>query len=108
MSANSDFSWQDYGACVDLPDAEFDPFVSIKDSEAVKRNKKICSECSVREECLSYGYSTRSEGMWGGKFTADPGERRSIALYNSLKSANITVSTQPVVVDLPAFKLQIP
>jgi hypothetical protein len=31
-----------------------------------KQAKAICSECSMKVECLAYGKATNSWGIWGG------------------------------------------
>jgi len=31
-----------------------------------KQAKAICSECDMKKECLAYGQSTYSYGIWGG------------------------------------------
>jgi hypothetical protein len=31
-----------------------------------KQAKAICSECTMKDECLAYGKATNSWGIWGG------------------------------------------
>jgi len=47
------------------------PPTKINGANTVKA-KKICSTCSMREECLAYGQATHSYGIWGG-FTLTAG-----------------------------------
>lgn len=46
-----------------------------------QRAKEICTDCSVREACLTYALSIREQhGIWGGH---TENERREMILINS-------------------------
>lgn len=68
----TDASWRHRGACNGLDPSIFFPESEEASDEAVS----ICSECSVRVNCLEYALATREkEGVWGG---ATERERRRI------------------------------
>ena len=67
-------SWRDFAACRTLDQAIF--FPDAGDAEAVEQAKRICGECPVMDECLSYAVGTnQTEGLWGG---TTPSERRRL------------------------------
>lgn len=56
-------SWQDDAACVGVDPSLFFP----ERGKTAREAKKICAECVVREECLTFGVETRQPyGVWGG------------------------------------------
>ena len=55
-----------------------DPEIFFPDStdlETTKQAKKLCIQCKVTSDCLTFGIKTNSAGIWGGKTEE---ERRSI------------------------------
>jgi hypothetical protein len=85
-----DLSWQPLGACYGLyyeidVDIWFPPEnpggpkegrgVS-GEKDRVRRAKKICKDCPVKQECLEYAIATDCVGIWGGM---DTNERRAYA-----------------------------
>ncbi|MDA8391953.1 MAG: WhiB family transcriptional regulator [Actinomycetota bacterium] len=76
------------GKCRDLPPSLFFP----SDGVGVEVARKICAECSVREQCLEYAVSQRIDhGVWGG---ASERERRRIARRRRLQAAGRTAVEQ--------------
>lgn len=66
----SDFGWHDRAACRGVPLVVF--FGHEGESRAAKRGREeyarsICSQCSVRAECLQWALdSPEAFGTWGG------------------------------------------
>lgn len=55
--------WKDEAACRDMDTDAFlkeDPWCL-----------EICAGCQVKVECLKYGLTTDSQGIWGGTTTHD-------------------------------------
>ncbi len=58
-----DASWMHLGKCTEMDSNLFFP----SDGAGVEVAKKICAECQVKAECLSYALANRIEhGVWGG------------------------------------------
>lgn len=58
-----DLSWKIDGACRWVEPELFYP-VSDVDAEPAKR---VCSSCTVRQQCLEFALDSREfEGVWGG------------------------------------------
>jgi WhiB family redox-sensing transcriptional regulator len=53
------------GNCLGHPHHMWFPELGDPGNSAVEA-KKICSTCSVKQECLEYGIDTKSYGIWGG------------------------------------------
>src|SRR5689334_5343323 len=67
-----EYTWMLRGRCRGVSPAEFFP----SDGIGVEAAQRVCSECSVRVECLEYALVNRIEhGVWGG---ASERERRRI------------------------------
>ncbi len=72
VSAQPSFvTWQDRGACrgpqaiVFFPPPQFERKVDRAERE--RRAKEICSDCSVKDDCLDYALQIREpHGIWGG------------------------------------------
>ena len=60
--------WRDLAACRDSEPNLFFPVGTTGTAlELIDEAKVICTECSVREECLMYALETNQEaGVWGG------------------------------------------
>jgi hypothetical protein len=62
--------WMNQAACQDRDDLAWIP--DADDSEdkihAKKLAKTFCLDCPVRGECLQYGITTKSMGIWGGSY----------------------------------------
>jgi WhiB family transcriptional regulator, redox-sensing transcriptional regulator len=63
--------------------AQTDPDVFFSDSVGqIEQAKETCSQCPVREECLSYALQMREEiGVWGG---LDRDQRRRLLRRNRI------------------------
>ena len=56
-------TWMEHGKCLDADPEAFFPEKGGSTREA----KRICSACTVREECLEYALSNDERfGIWGG------------------------------------------
>lgn len=69
------FTWADLATCQYLPD-EVEPrrffFEDFLASEEVRNIvTEMCDTCPVREACLEYGVSHKSQGVWGGVYLED-------------------------------------
>jgi WhiB family redox-sensing transcriptional regulator len=53
------------GSCLGHPHHMWFPELGDPGNGAVEA-KKICSTCTVKQECLEYGIDTKSYGIWGG------------------------------------------
>lgn len=61
--------------CKDMDSDIFFP-ENYTDLEAVEKAKKICNDCWIKDDCLSFAISTKErEGIWGG---TTPYERKKI------------------------------
>ena len=60
--------WRELSACRDSEPNLFFPIGTTGPAvDQIESAKAICTECSVREECLSYALETNQEaGVWGG------------------------------------------
>ena len=60
--------WRDLAACRDSEPNLFFPVGTTGPAlDLIDEAKEICTECSVREECLMYALQTNQEaGVWGG------------------------------------------
>ncbi len=60
--------WRDLAACRDSEPNLFFPVGTTGPAlDLIEEAKAICTECSVREECLMYALETNQEsGVWGG------------------------------------------
>jgi WhiB family redox-sensing transcriptional regulator len=60
--------WRDLAACRDSEPNLFFPVGTTGPAlDQIDEAKSICTECSVREECLMYALQTNQEsGVWGG------------------------------------------
>jgi hypothetical protein len=62
--------WMNQAACQERADLAWIP--DADDSEdkihAKKLAKTFCLDCPVRGECLQYGITTKSMGIWGGSY----------------------------------------
>ena len=60
--------WRDLAACRDSEPNLFFPVGTTGPAlDLIDEAKVICTECSVREECLMYALQTNQEaGVWGG------------------------------------------
>lgn len=68
-----DTTWMAKGKCRDLPPSVFFP----SDGVGVEVARRVCADCTVREECLEYALANRIDhGVWGG---CSERERRRIA-----------------------------
>jgi WhiB family redox-sensing transcriptional regulator len=80
----SDHNWRAKAACADYPDETFFPHPN----DDARLAKRICAECPVAKECLTYALGAREPwGVWGGLTEQ---ERRAIMaprLVNGLPAA---------------------
>lgn len=59
-----DLSWQDRAACKGMDTELFYPPRHVPAIAA----KKICRDCTVRNQCLMYALKTEDDfGIWGGQ-----------------------------------------
>lgn len=60
--------WRELAMCRDSEPNLFFPIGSTGPAlDQIEDAKVICTECSVREECLNYALETNQEaGVWGG------------------------------------------
>lgn len=64
-----DLSWQEDALCAELTnkDAVIAELFFSEDSADTNAAKKICGDCPVRRQCLSYALETEERfGVWGG------------------------------------------
>lgn len=63
-----DFDWMESAACKGKPrDWWFPEFPIQKENLATMREAiAICSECPVKEDCLSHSLAWEQFGIWGG------------------------------------------
>jgi hypothetical protein len=74
-----DTSWMKQGVCRGHEIEIF--FPKRGDNQAVQAAKNLCSECSVRVECLEYALRTDQEaGIWGGTSGRERREMQSMRL----------------------------
>ena len=72
-------TWADHAACLNHPDVGPDAWymdgTSKIDRLYTRAARRVCDECPVRIECLTWAYTNAEQyGMWGG-FTG--AERRN-------------------------------
>lgn len=68
---NDSGAWRDYALCLSAPDDD-DRIIfpwgkhppTPEESEAWMQ--QYCDRCPVAQQCLDFGLSTESEGIWGG------------------------------------------
>lgn len=69
--------WQDSGLC-----AQTDPelFFPERGTNTAQRARKVCSNCPVRVECLSYALdmSENPHGIWGGTTERERARMRAV------------------------------
>jgi WhiB family transcriptional regulator, redox-sensing transcriptional regulator len=66
--------WQDDALCAQVATEAFFPLSGGQDAH---RAKKVCAECPVRIDCLTYALQNDiRQGIWGG---TSPNERRRMA-----------------------------
>jgi WhiB family redox-sensing transcriptional regulator len=60
--------WRELSACRDSDPEIFFPIGTTGPAvELISKAKTICTQCSVREECLQYALESNQEsGVWGG------------------------------------------
>ena len=63
--------WRAQAACIGLGDLLFEDRMRT----VVKKAKRLCSTCAVKQECLDYALRNNEDGVWGG-LTAN--ERRKV------------------------------
>lgn len=60
-------NWMRKAKCQGLPlNYFFDDYVRSK--EVYDEVNKVCGQCEVKKQCLNYGKSTKSLGVWGGNW----------------------------------------
>ena len=61
-------AWQDRSNCKDVG---IDIFFHERYQHAIREAKKLCAECEVSEECLSFAIENDCVGIWGGLTTVE-------------------------------------
>lgn len=64
-----DVAWQARAACHPQADTAIHPelfFPVHKGDKHAHRAKLVCQGCPVRNECLSFAFTNRLVGVWGG------------------------------------------
>lgn len=72
--------WRDLAGCRGMYDESFFP----GDGESDENAKRVCGDCSVRNECLDYALENGEKcGIWGG---LDEKERRKVLRERASKA----------------------
>ena len=78
----TELAWAKNAACIGKQEL----FFSDHSGKIVRRAKKICETCAVRQECLEYALTHNEFGVWGGMTMNE--RRRSLRAQRKLaKSA---------------------
>lgn len=88
--ANADYDWRDGAICRDTdPDLFFPVGTTGNALVQIERAKQVCTECSVRTECLEFALETNQDsGIWGGTSEEERRViRRRIAARNKAVAA---------------------
>ena len=75
--ATSDDTWRDFALCRDTdPELFFPVGTTGLAIVAIDHAKRVCSQCTVTQECLDFALDTNQDsGIWGG---LSEEERRAI------------------------------
>ncbi len=77
-----ELAWMAEAKCRGVDPSEFFP----SDGTGVDRAQRVCTGCSVRQECLEYALEHRIEhGVWGG--TSERERRRILRARRQLTTA---------------------
>jgi transcription factor WhiB/helix-turn-helix protein len=78
--------WMDQAACKANPSAEY-AFIYGSSRERKQAIQTFCHEaCPVREECLTFGVESMSEGVWGGVYRTMADAQQDNSRQSSLRS----------------------
>ena len=68
MPLEDEENWRGRGACASADPDSFFPISSSGASQSQEeRAKAVCTQCTVRAECLDYALASRQvHGVWGG------------------------------------------
>ena len=73
-------SWTDHAACKGMDSSIF--FAERGDTTMVRRARKICDTCPVKQPCLEFALEHNEKiGYWGG---TTPRQRRSLKKQRAL------------------------
>lgn len=50
---------------------------------------RCCKPCPVKKECLTYGVTTHSIGIWGGRFLTRNNRRQTLAHHEAIKNYDV-------------------
>jgi WhiB family redox-sensing transcriptional regulator len=76
-----DTDWMGQGRCKDMDPAVFFP----SDWMGVQSAQRVCADCTVSRQCLSYALASRiTDGVWGGT-----SERHRVRLLRSRATTRI-------------------
>ena len=66
--STADYSWRRYSLCRDTDPELFFPVGTTGQALVqIDEAKRVCGECTVREECLQFALETNQDsGIWGG------------------------------------------
>jgi WhiB family redox-sensing transcriptional regulator len=83
--------WMSSAACRGDGPAEFVP----ARGQSIARARALCSECSVRAECLAYALADSDiVGVWGGTTTQERSALRRQAAENAKRPATLAGRSQ--------------
>jgi WhiB family redox-sensing transcriptional regulator len=77
VDGDEDMSWTSQASCIGTDPEAF--FPEDKGYDYTPEVKRICNNCPVKNECLSFAVRYRVQGYWGG--TTEQ-ERRRLRRYN--------------------------
>lgn len=66
--STADYSWRKYSLCRDTDPELFFPVGTTGQALVqIEEARRVCGECTVREECLQFALETNQDsGIWGG------------------------------------------
>lgn len=102
----SDWDWSKDALCLEYPEVDFYPNKS--DTSSVKKAKRICKQCLVRDECLDFAYRNKEVGgIWGGFFED---ERKKVVMLRkvvTVRETSVSVRSETVPLQVSTFQLRL-
>jgi len=71
LSDDPETTWMSWAICPETDPTLFD---STNNTGAIRKAKRICANCPVRDECLEWAIERDERGIWGG--LTEPERRR--------------------------------